>query len=321
MENNAIPASDKLNGAAGKNEVQFVTEGRTVYALTQSTGEKIYLGKKYKKGISRIGTQEPAKFITENGEMLKKLNLSDSEINVILSTAENEGNLDAVNTWDNRFLSFGMFQWTTGAAGKAGELAALLQIVKNKYPDCFARYLGRFGLDMTETNGQTGWLSLNGKTLVRAEEKNVLREPVWVWHFACAGADNRFKAVEIVHAVNRLDRFYFTRLKRFGNHAISALITSEYGVALLLDQHVNRPGYVNGCVEEALKQSGLTAEAQTGSNGESILLKNYLKVRETYGRNPMTDAAQRAELTRSYVTTGKISGKRGSFFSHRTERM
>ena len=59
-------------------------------------------------------------------------------LQVIHQVARNEGKLDAINTYDNAFLSVGMFQWTLGTSTNAGELPALLKKVKIKYPEKYA---------------------------------------------------------------------------------------------------------------------------------------------------------------------------------------
>jgi hypothetical protein len=50
-----------------------------------------------------------------------------------------------------------------------------------------------------------------------------------------------------------------------------------------------------------------------GDKEEQLVLKNYLDIRQTYGKNPMTDARQRASVTLGYVVDGIISDRRGSF--------
>jgi hypothetical protein len=55
----------------------------------------------------------------------------------------------------------------------------------------------------------------------------------------------------------RLDQFYNTNRYKVGNHRVSDLVTSEYGVGLILDNHVNRPAYVKTCLAKALAQTGL----------------------------------------------------------------
>jgi hypothetical protein len=70
-------------------------------------------------------------------------------------------------------------------------------------------------------------------------------------------------------------------------------------------------------VAEALIRSNLTAaELQAGGDEEEQrVIKNYLDIRQTYGKWPMTDARQRAAVTRGYVVDGHISETRASFVS------
>ncbi len=303
--------------AANKERVRISVENKVVYATLLAKPEKIFVGRLHRKGLYRVGLQEPETFIGNHREKLLEVNLTDSEMNVIFATSENEGNLDAVNTWDNQFISFGMFQWTAGGPDKPGELPALLKAVKESYPDDFQHYWGQFGLDVVDVDNKTGWFSYRGKKLSSVADKNMLREHIWAFRFARAGADIEVQATQILHAVNRINQFYFVKSSMLGGYALIDLITSEYGVALLLDNHVNRPGYVRGCVSAALEHSNLTAEEMTrgGDEEEQLLIKNYLDIRQTYGKSPMTDARQRAAVTRGYVVDGIISDSRGSFVS------
>ncbi|MGD8648037.1 MAG: LysM domain-containing protein [Desulfobacterales bacterium] len=303
--------------AAGKDRVRISVENKVVYATLPAILEKVFVGRTHRKGLYRIGLHEPETYIGNHREKLLEVNLTDSEMRVILATSENEENLDAVNTWDSQFLSFGMFQWTAGDPGKPGELPTLIRIVKERYPDDFQHYWGQFGLDVVDANNKTGWFSYRGKKLTSAADKAMLREHIWAYRFARAGADIEVQAAQILHAVNRIKHFYFVKSSKLDGYALADLITSEYGVALLLDNHVNRPGHVRGCVAGALERSHLTStEMSRGSNeDEQLVLKNYLDIRQTYGKNPMTDARQRASVTLGYVVDGIISDRRGSFVS------
>jgi len=300
-----------------KERVRISIEHSAVYATPLVKPEKIFVGRLHRKGLYRVGLREPETFITNHREKLQEVNLTVSEVNVILATAENEGNLDAVNTWDNQFISFGMFQWSAGGPGKPGELPALLQVIKTRYPDDFQHYWAQFGLDVDAVGTKTGWFSYRGKRVVSAADKALLREHVWAYRFARAGADIEIQAAQIRHAINRVNQFYFANSSQLAGYALADLITSEYGVALLLDNHVNRPGYVRSCVAEALIRSNLTAaELQAGGDEEEqLVIKNYLDIRQTYGKWPMTDARQRAAVTRGYVVDGHISETRASFVS------
>jgi LysM repeat protein len=313
-----------VNTSAGiqtvnKDRVRISVEDKVVYATLLAKPEKIFIGRLYRKGLHRIGLQEPETFIANHRERLQEVNMTDSEMNVMFVTSENEGNLDAVNTWDNQFLSFGMFQWSAGSAGKPGELPALLKTVKDRYPDDFQHYWGQFGLDVLDVGHKTGWFSYRGKKLFAAADKAMLREPIWAYRFIRAGTDIEVQATQILHAINRLNQFYFVKSSKLDGYTLGDLITSEYGVALLLDNHVNRPGYVHSCVAEALARSDMTAGQahRGGDEEEQLLIRSYLDVRESYGRQPMTDSRQRASVIRGYVVDGIISDRRGSFDSSR----
>jgi hypothetical protein len=307
----------------GKARVRICIEHDVVYATPLAKPEKIFVGRLHRKGLHRMGVQGPETFIVNHQEKLHDAGLTDSEVNVILATSENALNMDAVATWENQFISFGMFQWTAGPPGKPGELPALLQLVKAGYPDIFQHYWAQFGLDVTEVGHKFGWFTYRGKKLVSTAAKAMLREHIWAYRFAQAGTDIEVQTAQVQHAVNSIHQFYFVKSAKLDGYALADLITSEYGVALLLDNYVNRPGYVRRCVAAALKLSGLTATDPTawGDDEEQRVIKNYLEIRESYGKRPMTDARQRAAITRGYVADGIISAGRGSFVSSLNGRL
>ena len=98
----------------GKERVRICIEHDVVYATPLVKPEKIFVGRLHRKGLHRAGAQEPETFIVNHHEKLQEVSLTDSEMNVILATSENAVNMDAVDTWENQFISFGMFQWTAG---------------------------------------------------------------------------------------------------------------------------------------------------------------------------------------------------------------
>ena len=73
--------------------------------------------------------------------------------------------------------------------------------------------------------------------------------------------------MEIKHALGRLSQFYDTDGYTADGHRISALVTSEYGVGLILDNHVNRPAYVKKCLERALERTALPDPSGAGLCG------------------------------------------------------
>ncbi|MFN5838917.1 MAG: LysM peptidoglycan-binding domain-containing protein [Pseudanabaena sp.] len=307
-----------------KMTISFTKVGNDLIANLLNTGQQERFAKIRDLGLDRFGIFKLRDFIIYSSGLLQQLQMSSSEINVMLVTAANEGSLDAINTWDNQYLSFGIFQWTLGSAGQTGELPALLSNLKRRYPTEFQYYFGQFGVDAISMDGVTGWLSLNGKQLVNAADKNIMRQPIWALRFAIAGMDALVQSVQVLHAISRLDQFYFRPSQTLQGFALSQLLTSEFAVALLLDHHVNRPSHVIGCVADAIARSGLTAAqiAQGSRDNESLIIQNYLILRETYGgANTMTKSRERAESIRNAIATGNLSTQRFSFRSNRQVRV
>src|SRR5690606_28686024 len=318
-----LPIESPPETSTERADVVIIEEDPRIYYQYQSDTTRKYLGKKFRKGIFRPGSQITETFIQQNPSLLTDLKISKSEINALLATSENEGNLDAVNTWDNSFMSFGMFQWTLGAGTDQGELPALIKLVKEKYPDAFHQFCGQFGVDMSsDTNSSDGYLMQNNKKVANATDKQFFRSNIVAYRFVAAGMDQRVCAIQILHAINRFNLFYFNKTDKFGGNALYDLLSSEYAAALFLDNHVNRPGYLLPCVAAAIINTGLSFDQlKNGGDGEELkVLNQYLKLRQTYGKSPMTHAQNRAAVTKRYLDAGKISASKGSFKSNRALR-
>jgi len=272
--------------------------------------------RKFRRGLFTSGSQKPAAFLASHADQLRALKVTQSEINVMIAVAANEGNLDAINTWDNAFLSFGLFQWSVGAGSEKGHLPALLARIKNEDRELFDKYWGQLGLDVAEvTTGPVyGYFSLRGTTIKTPAAKAQLRQPSWAFYFWLFGQDPAVQAMQFKHALATLDQFYSTDRYMVDNkYLVSDLVTSEYGVAVILDNYVNRPVYVKACLAKALNLTGLRNPGQWGTEEERKFIDAYLKIRVTYGRFPMTDAEKRGRVTKKYLTNDTISDHRGSF--------
>lgn len=295
-----------------KLSIREAVEGGKARIYVSAAGRQVRLTR-FRKGVYFYGQQAALDFIDAHRPSLNGLGLTDSAINLMVAVSENEGNLDAVNTWDNSFMTFGMFQWTAGAGSDPGELPALLQKIKNADESAFQKYFGGRGLDIVDAREITGFFTLDGQKLVTSAQKERLRTPEWAFYFWLAGQDPLVQSIEIQHALSRINNFYRAGGYRVKGYFIADLVTSEYGVGLLLDNHVNRPGYIKPCLEKAMNQTGLANPHNWDTAAERKLIDAYLKIRETHGRYPMTHAAKRAAVTRKYLDSGIISGERGSF--------
>jgi hypothetical protein len=274
-------------------------------------------GKKLKLGLYNYGETSMAEFIDSNKNRFSSI--SESLVNVMKSVSENEGNYEAINTWDNAFLSFGIFQWTCGAASDKGELPALMEKLSNSYPDVYERYFGRFGLGTDQVRNPsgypgTGYFKLNGDILNKPEKKSYLRTLHWAYRFWLAGQNNDVREVQTLHAASRIECFYHEEKKMVGSFFVSDFATSEYFAALLLDQHVNRPGHVPKILAHSVAALDGVIDINNpsgwGDDEEKILINKYLELRAD---TSMTHSQRRAETVYKRVKDGTISDKRGSF--------
>lgn len=273
--------------------------------------------KKFRKGVFSSGDTSIAHFVDNNSNLFDQ-SLS-SSLQVMKAVSENEGKYEAINTWDNSFLSFGIFQWTCGAQSEAGELPALLNKIEINRPDIFEKYFGRYGLKTTGVRTRTGvasrgYFELRGVLLGDKNKKNSLRSLPWAYRFKLAGQDDVIREIQTQHAIERISLFYHQDNRKVNNFYVSDYITSEYGVALLLDQHVNRPGHVPRILANAVNALKNELDIDQPQNwqdaDENRLIEKYLALRE---ETSMTHPAQRAKTVQKYVRNGVISDKRGSY--------
>ena len=273
--------------------------------------------KTYRKGVYNVGRVSIHNYVTNHADRFT--HLSDSLLRVMQAVSANEGKLEAINTWDNAYLTFGCFQWTAGTGDSAGELPALVHRLKRDKPQAFEKYFKDAGLDVVEvpespSDIARGRFTLKGRVLRTANDKEVLREHIWAYHFWCAGEDADVREVQIHHAMDRLHTFYRHPGKYILGRPVADYVTSQYGVALLLDQHVNRPGHVPRILEQAVTrfygQGGSKTPESWSIADELRLLDIYLELRH---ETSMTDSRQRAQRTLDAVRQGLASDQRGSF--------
>lgn len=239
--------------------------------------------------------------------------VSASAVRVVSAMCANEGDLEAVNSYDDCHISFGIFQWTAGQAGDAGELAALLARVQQADPAAYQECFGRYGLepDVETSTATSGHLKLDGARLATGTLKDVLRSPAWAYRFWRAGHHPSVRACQVGLAASRIARF--TALAVAGQ-TVGAWMTSEHAVALVLDEHVNRPGHVPGTLGSAITALGLAKDKKDPANwvreDEARLIEAYLAQR---AQTNMTDSNARALRIGEAARAGRISDARNSF--------
>ncbi|HEX8136536.1 MAG TPA: SH3 domain-containing protein [Pyrinomonadaceae bacterium] len=284
--------------------------------VLDSTGAVV--GRKVGPGISVIGKTTISQFVSTHGNSFPTL--SPSRLRVMQAVSVNEGRLEAINTFDNAFLTFGTFQWTAGVGSGAGELPALVARLKQASTDVFNQLFGQSGLgiaSLSNTPGQPpgGFFSLNGAPVrTAADKENKLRTLARAFQFYRAGHHDLMRQVEIEQAASRIDLFYRDASHRVRGRFIADFVTSEFGVALLLDEHVNRPGHVPstlaGAVNQLISIIGKDDPATWTDQDERRLMDIYIQKRN---QTNMTDSQNRANRIRQAVSAGLASDARGSF--------
>ena len=275
--------------------------------------------KTFRKGVFNYGRMSIHDYVANHAHRFT--HLSDSLLRVMQAVSANEGKLEAINTWDNAHLTFGCFQWTAGTGDSAGELPALIHRLKRDKPEAFQKYFKDAGLDVVDVSDSTrdvarGRFSIKGKVLRTTNDKEILRAHTWAYRFWTAGEDEDVREVQIHHAMSRLDTFYRHPGQQILGRPIADYITSQYGVALLLDQHVNRPGHVPKIlalgIDRFLREGGKKSPERWSIADELRVLDLYLELRH---QTSMTDSRKRAQRTLDAVRLGLASDQRNSFDS------
>lgn len=272
---------------------------------------------RFKLGVFNSGSTSIGAFVAAHSAFFP--DIKPSRLRVMQAVSENEGKLEAINTWDNAFLTFGCFQWTVGADAGSGELPPVLGRLKAMDAAIFHKYFGQFGLDapaLTPSPNavQRGFFTLDGVKLNTASLKAKLRTLDWAYRFWLAGQDDTVRLAQVLHAMERVDLFFRCPACLINTRFVGDYVSSEYGVALLLDQHVNRPGHVPGtlarAVSELVAKLGADKPQDWQDAQEANLIKLYLKNR---AGTSMTDSDARAKRILDAVNAGHASSKRGSY--------
>lgn len=314
-----LPNAEPGSGASHQSEVG----PEPAHGVCKFVGDKAIapdgtqFGKKFKLGVFNFGKTGISQFVGKHQDRFT--GIAPSRLRIMQAVSDNEGNLEAINTWDNAFLTFGIFQWTVGAGSGAGELPSLLHRLKRTSPTIFQRYFGQFGLDVSVSASSSGavpvgFFTLDGTLLKDPAQKERLRTLDWAYRFWLSGHDGTVRQIQVEHAMDRVDLFYRNMKCVIGERFVCDYVSSELGVALLLDQHVNRPGHVPGTLSRAVAKcvaefGGDNPQAWKDAQ-EQRLLDLYVQLR---GETNMTDSIKRADTIRKAVKTGLASDRRGSY--------
>lgn len=254
---------------------------------------------------------------------------TDSVQRVVSRIADNEGSLDAVQAYDNQIASLGAMQKTIDPAGH-GELAKQVYEFSQTNPGAYQRLFASQGWTAAHTGTGTtpGDYTMsytnpndpNAQPLTGPALDTYIRQrndPArWqetLGPLFRAGRDAEFQQKQIGDFVTRLDDALEKVPRGAYTQPISSYLTSEQAASLVLDQDVNRPGYVATDMGRALdtfyaanpKVSRDPSQwtAQERATYEPQIVAAYTSVRR------MTDADTRAQhITGPGTTLSALPG-------------
>lgn len=261
------------------------------------------------------GRMSPAQFIQNNQALLNPTNdpTLAARLDLVAAISVNEGFLDAIRQRDRGVVSVGLQQ---SSAHVEIELPALMFRYKSASPDLFMLHFGIHGLDV-EPHGVDGHgnpryqfvrVQPDGTRVTLATWQQILTffggagGPAaytfltdWAARFRAAAVSSpQFSVAQLLEAASRLDRILrevpSLNIATVGAVPLDTLVTSMHGVALILDAHINLPGFVGADLQNAANAAGHAADANVQ---EQTLIDEYQPARHTHdtpARNANLDA-------------------------------
>ena len=168
---------------------------------------------------------------------------------------------------------------------------------------------------------------MNNDQINTEAKKNQFRSLLWAYRFWRAGHDDVVRKVEIDHTIRRIPLVRDAQSVKIGttNYALKNIVKSQYGTALLLDEHTNRPFHVayTSLITATIQQAVAALAGVTGGidldpanwtdADELKLLNKYIEKRNARPDDRMTDTATRAQNMTDLADDGTLSKVRGSY--------
>jgi hypothetical protein len=172
--------------------------------------------------------------------------------------SENEGNLDAVQSYDSEIVTVGAMQKTMNPQGY-GEFPIQMWEFKQEYPDRFKTLFFNCGWDVkkeVEQNGKVIKYRAYYQNNTGSELKSTIREGFEESNFKnkvqCipieplinAAKDICFQSKQIEDFIDRLKNKVLVTIPDGYEYKLSDYLKSKLGKATALDHHINRPAHL-----------------------------------------------------------------------------
>lgn len=270
--------------------------------------------------------KKPISTYTKWDELIAQGKLTNDDKIVLLSVAPNEGEFDAVQSYDSEIITAGAMQKTVNSSG-TGELPEQIFQFKEKHPDLYESLFANCGWVVSKSNNSikavyNGLSNTALKSLLRqncsSSNKGKVINCSPVESMVAGVSHPLFIDIQIVDFIKRLNDFlnkipikYKAKNKSektiLYNYKIKAYIKSHLGKATVLDHSINRPGHVTKMLGDALNdffKNNPTVDENPENWGEKHAYYEN-KIVEYYGKNRkgMTDPVLRFNKTKKVLAT------------------
>jgi len=209
---------------------------------------------------------------TRWSNLISEGKITNDEKAILIAMSENEGKMDAIQSYDSEVITAGAMQKTVkdgaGLEGK-GELSTQFAKFRDSYPELYERYAIYCGWSV-EGSGTSSVIYYSdsaltlGKKITSSELKNLVRLGCSQSSYRQAVHNKPLAALlKIISLPQYLDLQILDFVQRLhdaesqvvtiDNKQIKKFIKSNFGRAVILDHSVNRPGYVKPDFKKALE--------------------------------------------------------------------
>ncbi|MCU0448033.1 MAG: LysM peptidoglycan-binding domain-containing protein [Microscillaceae bacterium] len=247
---------------------------------------------KYYLGVSYTGTANPE--IPLN--VFTRLGLNETLAKALKFVARNEGNFDAINTYDEGIFSYGFIQF----AGNGGGFAPLMAAIKYKAPKLFEEFFQKYGIDVEysvfdEAIRTAKMIVINpydkgGKYIIEGlEAERVIRSDQQLYGvFIRAGHHLPIITLQIDSAIRayvqpalQIKLNIIAGTLNLSNVAITDFVKSPLGLALLIDLTVNRwtsqtRDILRDAIEKIALRNKMVSEKELHQIDEKQILEQVL---------------------------------------------
>ncbi|MCU0451691.1 MAG: LysM peptidoglycan-binding domain-containing protein [Bernardetiaceae bacterium] len=254
----------------------------------------------YKDGIMYPGKSSPKSVPVD---AFVSVGLTTGLARALKVVSENEGNFDAINSYDKAIFSYGFIQFAGGAGGGLGQM---LMNVKTRDPQVFRQLFGQYGVDVQPASPRPTIIAASPEagTLLSGDNAcaYLKSNKQLTTAFIAAGFHPTVMLAQIQSAVQGyvnpalgLKLTLQVGTQTYANVPITQIIRTEAGVATLIDltvnQWINRTGqFFAQAISQVAAASRLSSLQQLSMINEQTVLQTII--------NNATDARVRDRTTK-----------------------